>query len=102
MRKYDQIIKLYAEEAEVEPIAPEGETEEVYDTEIPVDDIDLEGIEKLRQALLINRDEIDSDELDMIYSPVDSSNSTEISAAIDSIISKSIENIGKVTPSGHY
>ena len=80
---------------EDQPVAPEPAEPTVTDQEVAM-------IEKIRQALLVNRDEIDSDELDMIYTPVTSSNALAVNDVITSILGKSIDKTAEIEPSGHY
>lgn len=89
---------------------PEADLANVPDEEIPpveepisdLTDEEVNMIERTRQALLINRDEIDSDEVDMIYQPVTSDNALAVNDVITSILGKSLDKTAEIEPSGHY
>ena len=85
-----------ADPATVPP--PEAPPEEVESLEPAVD---LEAVDKLRQALLVNRDEIDYDEYSIVQQAITSDNVDLVVDTIDSILGKSIEKTGEVQPQGH-
>ena len=59
-------------------------------------------LELIRQALLINRDEIDDSEYMYIQEPVSPDNIAQLDEIITSIIGKAGNNIGDVTPLETY
>ena len=85
-----------ADPAAVPP--PEVPPEEVESLEPAVD---LEAVDKLRQALLVNRDEIDYDEYSIVQQAITSDNVDLVADTIDSILGKSVEKTGEVHPQGH-
>ena len=71
-------------------------------TDIGLTDEDIAIIERTRQALLINRDEIDIDEARLVFSPVTRDTALMVNDVISSILDKSISNTSEIKPSGHY
>ena len=116
MKKYNTVIidayNHLNEEPEVPPVPaptvdpgaepPVEPTVEVPPEEEPILEppVDLETIDKLRQALLVNRDEIDFDEYSIVQQEVTPDNVDIIAGVIDSILGKSFENTGEVQPIG--
>ena len=88
--------------AEVPPVDDIPPVEDAPVVDATMTDEEIGMLEKVRQALLINRDEIDSDEISMIYSPITPENASDINDVITSILNKSLDKTAQIEPSGHY
>jgi hypothetical protein len=93
----------------VDPAAPPGPVDPaaVPPPEVPPEEaeslepaVDLQTVDKLRQALLVNRDEIDYDEYSIVQQAITSDNVELVADTIDSILGKSVENTGAVQADG--
>jgi hypothetical protein len=126
MKKYNDIINLayynLNEQGEIppeevpaevppvepQPAAPGEEVPEVPPAEEPpVEEeppvnagLDIDTVDRIRQALLINRDEIDYDEYSIIQQTASPDNISILSDTIDSILNKSIHKTGEIQPQG--